>query len=180
MFAKKWARLSTVIEGATHCPVCLDGLSLFPRRRCHSIATCSNRPLIATWFSGECGRIPGHHKLLPPQLDPSGRSFTPSRVANTLRSAAGPVLRVHPPPHAVVVALDATYSPRACRGMLLDSYGGFRPPQSRVSLPYVLSDPRQIHPPTDLTPTSPAPHTHSLPMASSVLLRITSSLSPPT
>jgi hypothetical protein len=144
------------------------------------IATSPNRPVAATCFPDECGRILGHPRLLSP-TPPSGYSPPCRASQHASPPAADPrVLRVHRPPHAVVVALDATLSPRACRGMLLDSYGGCRPPPRRVSLPYVLLESPLHHAPADLMPTRPAPHTHSLPMALSVSLQTTSSLLLPT
>jgi hypothetical protein len=164
----------------SHCPVCPDGLVAFPSVLPLFITTSLYRPFAATCFSGESGRIPGHPRL-PLTAVSSGRSSAPSRVSQQPSFGRGPrVLRVPYPPHAVVVALDATLSPRACRGMLLDSYGGCRPPQRRVSPPYVLSASPVNHPPADLMPTRPAPHTHSLRMASSASLQTTSSPSPPT
>lgn len=97
----------------------------------------------ATCFSEERGRTPGH-----PRHQPHARSLVhtatrhplrrTSRVASKLPRPPAPcVAHPHPrppTPHAVlvVVALDATPSPRACRGMLLDSYGGCRPPRRRL------------------------------------------------
>lgn len=118
--------------------------------------------------------------ITPQRTSISGRSIPVARRDHIFSGRGPRVLRVHRRPHAVVVAPDATLSPRACRGMLLDSYGGCRPPPRRVSPPYVLSDFSTSNAPTNLIPARPALHTHSLPMASSVLPPITSSLSPPT
>jgi hypothetical protein len=102
-----------------------------------SIATSPNRPVAATCFPDECGRIPGHPRQTSARSHLAAHHHRAPRETPSLRPRA-PCLRVHRPPHAVVVALDATLSPRACRGMWLDSYGGCRPPPRRVSPPYVL------------------------------------------
>jgi hypothetical protein len=152
----------------------------FPRRTCHY---SSRLPYIAHSLRHV---FQTRVDAFPAILDFSHRTvlwslFSPPRVSQQPSLGRGPrVLRVPYPPHAVVVALDATLSPRACRGMLLDSYGGCRPRQSRVSPPYVSSASPPNHPPADLMPTRPAPHTHSPRMASSASLPTILSPSPPT